>query len=85
MAPSGESYLDLQRRSASALSDIARSGMRTVIVGHGVSGAVLRGLYLGLDARAGIALKKPQDAFFLLGRGTEVAIAADRDLADRAA
>lgn len=85
VAPSGESHRDLQRRSASVLSDIARSGTRTVIVGHGVSGAVLRGLYLGLDARKGIALKKPQDAFFRLEGGVEVAIGADRDLADRAA
>ena len=85
MAPAGESHLDLQWRSASVLSDIARSAIRTVIVGHGVSGAVLRGLYLGLDARAGLALKKPQDAFFRLQDGGEVAIGADHDHADRAA
>ena len=80
-APAGESHLDLHRRSASALYDIARSATRTVIVGHGVSGAVLRSIYLGLDARAGLALEKPQDAFFRLQGGREVVIGADRDLA----
>lgn len=85
VAPGGESHLDLQRRSASVLSDIARSATRTVIVGHGVSGAVLRGLYLGLDARASLALRKPQDAFFRLQDGGEVAVGDDCDLADRAA
>lgn len=84
-APAGESHLDLHQRSASALCDIARSAMRTVIVGHGVSGAVLRGIYLGLDARAGLALKKPQDAFFRLEDGREVTIGTDRDLAECAA
>lgn len=77
VAPAGESHRDLHRRSVSALSDIVESGRRTVIVGHGVSGAVLRGIHLGLDARAGLALKKPQDAFFRLEDGCEVAISAD--------
>lgn len=67
------------------MSNIGRSAIRTVIVGHGVSGAVLRGLYRGLDARAGLALRKPQDALFRLQDGGEVAIGADSDLADRVA
>lgn len=85
IAPAGESHLDLNRRCASALCDIVRSATRTVIIGHGVSGAVLRGLYLGLDARAGLALRKPQDAFFRLQGGREVAIGAERDLGECAA
>jgi probable phosphoglycerate mutase len=75
-APAGEAHLALHRRSARALSDITRSAMSTVIVCHGVSGAVLRGIYLGLDARAGLALGKPQDAFFRLCGGSEVSIGA---------
>ena len=74
--PGGETHLDLRRRSAAALADIIASGMRTVVVSHGVSGAVLRGLHLGLDARAMFVLEKPQDAFFRLLDGREERILA---------
>ena len=50
--------------------------IRTVVVGHGVSGAVVRGLNLGLDARAMFVLEKPQDAFFRLLAGREERIEA---------
>ena len=53
------------------LADIIASQVRTVIVGHGVSGAVLRGLNLGLSAEAMFVLEKPQDAFFRLTAGKE--------------
>lgn len=69
--PGGETHHELRRRSAAVLGEIARSATRTVIVGHGVSGAVLRGLNLGLDARAMFVLEKPQDAFFRLLAGRE--------------
>ncbi len=69
--PGGESHFELRRRSAAMLADIAASQVRTVVVGHGVSGAVLRGLNLGLDARAMFVLEKPQDAFFRLLTGRE--------------
>ena len=44
---------------------------------HGVSGAVLRGLNLGLDARAMFVLEKPQDAFFRLLAGVEEKIVCE--------
>jgi probable phosphoglycerate mutase len=69
--PGGETHFELSRRSAAVLAEIAASGTRTVIVGHGVSGAVLRGLNLGLDAKAMFVLEKPQDAFFRLLAGVE--------------
>jgi len=69
--PGGETHAELRARSAAVLAEIAASGVRTVIVGHGVSGAVLRGLNLGLDARAMFVLEKPQDAFFRLLAGRE--------------
>jgi probable phosphoglycerate mutase len=69
--PGGESHADLRRRAAALLADIIASNTRTVAVGHGVSGAVLRGLNLGLDARAMFVLEKPQDAFFRLTDGAE--------------
>ncbi|MBX9946034.1 MAG: histidine phosphatase family protein [Reyranella sp.] len=74
--PGGETHFELRRRSAAVLAEIAASGARTVVVGHGVSGAVLRGLNLGLDARAMFVLEKPQDAFFRLLAGREERIEA---------
>ena len=73
--PGGESHFDLRRRSAAALADIIAGNIRTVVVGHGVSGAVLRGINLGLDAKAMFVLEKPQDAFFRLSQGAEERIA----------
>ena len=69
--PDGESHFELRRRAAAALADIIASNTRTVVIGHGVSGAVLRGLNLGLDARAMFVLEKPQDAFFRLSHRAE--------------
>ncbi|HZQ00759.1 MAG TPA: histidine phosphatase family protein [Reyranella sp.] len=73
--PGGETHYELRKRTMAALADIIAAGVRTVIVGHGVSGAVLRGLNLGLDARAMFVLEKPQDAFFRLTAGAEERIA----------
>jgi len=74
--PGGETHFELRRRAAAALADIIASGTRTVVVSHGVSGAVLRGLLHGLDARAMFVLEKPQDAFFRLHDGREERILA---------
>ena len=75
--PGGETHVELRRRSAAMLAEIAASNQRTVVVGHGVSGAVLRGLNLGLDAKAMFILEKPQDAFFRLLAGIEERIACE--------
>lgn len=74
--PGGETHAELRARSTAVLSDIIASQARTVIVGHGVSGAVLRGLNLGLSAEAMFVLEKPQDAFFRLLAGKEERISA---------
>ena len=74
--PGGETHFELRRRSAAVLAEVAASRTRTVIVSHGVSGAVVRGLTLGLDARAMFVLEKPQDAFFRLFAGREERIEA---------
>ncbi len=75
--PGGETHLDLSRRCRAVLTEIATAGVRTVVVSHGVSGAVVRGLNLGLDARAMFVMEKPQDAFFRLMAGQEERIACD--------
>jgi broad specificity phosphatase PhoE len=77
--PGGETHFELRRRSAAVLADIVASQTRTVVVGHGVSGAVVRGLNLGLDAQAMFVLEKPQDAFFRLLAGREDRIEAAFD------
>ena len=69
--PGGETHHALRERSLAMLVEIAASNTRTVVVSHGVSGAVVRGLNLGLDARAMFVLEKPQDAFFRLLAGSE--------------
>jgi probable phosphoglycerate mutase len=79
MPPGGESHLDLRSRSAAVLAEVVASATRTVIVGHGVSGAVVRGLNLGLDARAMFVLEKPQDALYRLLAGREERIEAAFD------
>jgi len=75
--PGGETHADLRQRCETMLADIAATNMRTVVVSHGVSGAVMRGLHLGLDARAMFVLEKPQDAFFRLLDGSEHRITCD--------
>ena len=74
--PGGETHFELRRRSAAVLAEVVASATRTVVVSHGVSGAVVRGLNLGLDARAMFVLEKPQDAFFCLLAGREERIEA---------
>jgi probable phosphoglycerate mutase len=74
--PGGETHFELRRRTAEVLGEIIAAATRTVVVGHGVSGAVLRGINLGLDARAMFVLEKPQDAFFRLSAGAEEKIPA---------
>ena len=73
--PGGETHFQLRRRTEAALADIVAASVRSVVIGHGVSGAVMRGINLGLDARAMFVLEKPQDAFFRLTAGAEERIA----------
>jgi len=75
--PGGETHSDLRQRCETMLTEISAAATRTVVVSHGVSGAVIRGLNLGLDARAMFVLEKPQDAFFRLLAGHEHRIACD--------
>lgn len=75
--PGGETHAALRLRCEAMLAEIAASNTRTVVVSHGVSGAVVRGLHLGLDARAMFVLEKPQDAFFRLHGGREERISCD--------
>ena len=67
--PGGETHLQLRARSQSFLGEALQSARPLVIVGHGVAGAMLRGLYLGLSPAEIFVLEKPQTAFFRLFGG----------------
>ena len=65
-APGGESYEALTARIGAFLAEVAP---HTIVVGHGASGRVLRGLYGGLAKADMLALEIPQDAVFRLQNG----------------
>lgn len=87
--PGGEAYADLARRVEAFLADLARAhgaggaeaGRAPVILAHGGTGRVIRGLLTGLDTAAIPLLPAPQDAIIRLdgpegggavpGRGVE--------------
>jgi broad specificity phosphatase PhoE len=67
-SPDGETYEAMRERIAAWL---AETGMREklIVVAHGVTGRILRGIYLGLSKEAGLELEAPQDAIFHLSGG----------------
>ncbi|HEX3498463.1 MAG TPA: histidine phosphatase family protein [Stellaceae bacterium] len=67
-APDGETHAAMAERVAAFLAASA-SRERLILVAHGVTGRVLRGLYLGLASEAALQLEAPQDAMFRLGGG----------------
>jgi broad specificity phosphatase PhoE len=65
-APDGESHAAMAGRIAAFLA-AASDRTQLILVAHGVTGRVLRGLYLGLPRMAALQLEAPQDAIFRLG------------------
>ncbi|WP_218761783.1 histidine phosphatase family protein [Vibrio parahaemolyticus] len=72
-APNCETYESVRERLSSWLSDIAHDE-DIVVVSHGLTGIVLRGLLLGMDYTQVWQQDLPQDAFFIIedGRITRV-------------
>ncbi|EGR2770731.1 histidine phosphatase family protein [Vibrio parahaemolyticus] len=72
-APNCETYESVRERLSSWLSDVAHDE-DIVVVSHGLTGIVLRGLLLGLDYTQVWQQDLPQDAFFIIedGRITRV-------------
>ena len=66
--PGGESYEALTARIGDVLAGITPRD-RVILVGHGASGRILRGLYGGLAKAQMLALEIPQDAVFRLQNG----------------
>ncbi|EGR2274642.1 histidine phosphatase family protein [Vibrio parahaemolyticus] len=72
-APNCETYESVSERLSSWLSDVAHDE-DIVVVSHGLTGIVLRGLLLGMDYTQVWQQDLPQDAFFIIedGRITRV-------------
>ena len=67
-APEGESYALVAARARSWLAE--RNGRdRLIVVSHGLTGRVLRGLYGGLTQEEIMATYEPQDSLFRLADG----------------
>ncbi|MBO9472790.1 histidine phosphatase family protein [Shimia sp. R10_1] len=67
-SPKGESYADISKRVKAFLNDLVQPA---VIVTHGVTSIVLRGLYLGLSKDALLQLPKEQGCIYHLSDGQE--------------
>ncbi|MCV5341889.1 phosphoglycerate mutase family protein, partial [Escherichia coli] len=67
-APNCETYESVRERLSSWLSDVAHDE-DIVVVSHGLTGIVLRGLLLGMDYTQVWQQDLPQDAFFIIEDG----------------
>ncbi|HAS6150067.1 TPA: histidine phosphatase family protein [Vibrio vulnificus] len=67
-APNGERYEQVQQRLSKWLDTLPETG-RFVVVSHGLTGIVLRGMLLGLDYQQVWQQDLPQDAFFKIEKG----------------
>lgn len=69
-SPDGETHAEIQARLVGWLDEMAAGSGCRIVVSHGLTGRVLRGLYGGLDAAHALTLDVPQDAVFRLHGGT---------------
>lgn len=74
LSPDGETYDAMRARIAAWLAETGARD-KLIVVAHGVTGRILRGLYLGLAKEATLALEVPQDAIFRLSGGAVERIA----------
>ena len=70
-APSGESYADVHARVSEWYEEVSLAETNLVVC-HGLTSRVFRGIYIGLSQHQIFALKEPQDGFFELCNRTEV-------------
>lgn len=68
-APGGDSYDVLAARLGAWLEEARRAEGPMIAVSHGVSGRILRGLFLQLPREEALMLDIPQDACFRLAEG----------------
>ncbi|MGO1247120.1 MAG: histidine phosphatase family protein [Oceanisphaera sp.] len=67
-APKAERFADAKQRLNHWLQD-PRLPQQVIVIGHGLSGAILRGLYAGLEYHDIWQQEIPQNAFFKLHNG----------------
>lgn len=69
-SPDGETQGQIEGRLRAFLDEMAAGSGCRIVVAHGLSGRVMRGLYAGLDPLVALDLDVPQDAVFRLAGGT---------------
>ena len=65
-SPDGETFDDVCLRVTEWLSGISGP---TIAISHGLTGRIIRGVYLGLTRREMLELPVPQDGFYRLDGG----------------
>lgn len=75
-APGGEGDAGAVARLRAWLAEHAAVDTPHIVVSHGISGIILRGLYQGLDTAAMFGQDRPQDAFYVLTEGRLERVAA---------
>ncbi|MBX5104371.1 histidine phosphatase family protein [Rhizobium lentis] len=65
-SPDGETFDDVHQRVSKWLSDISQP---TIAVSHGLTGRIIRDVYLGLSRRHMLELPVPQEGFYCLQDG----------------
>ncbi|MDU8914087.1 histidine phosphatase family protein [Aestuariicoccus sp. MJ-SS9] len=77
-APNGESFESFRQRNAAFLRDLGGADASIkILVTHGISGRVLRGLHAGLGRQETVNLPVPNEAFFVMredGSVDEIAV-----------
>ena len=66
--PSGESYADVNGRVSEWYKEV-EFAKTTLVICHGLTSRVLRGIYMGLTHQEVFGLAEPHDGFFKLSRG----------------
>lgn len=72
-APSGESYADVNSRVSEWYADVSLAEINLVVC-HGLTSRIFRGIFSDLSWYQVFELNEPQDGFFKLRNGTEVFI-----------
>lgn len=69
-SPDGEAYGEVVERLSSWLTDVRCQGGCHIVVSHGLTGRILRGIYASLPKSEALKLDVPQDAAFRLQGST---------------
>ena len=73
IAPKGEGFEFFRDRNAAFLADLSSlDAPNKIIVTHGISGRVLRGLHAGVSREAMVNLSVPNEGFFILHNSGEI-------------